>query len=68
MKHWDDKTDKEAEIFFATLSEKEIRKRQDLCTQQIIMAFEQKNNDALADLRCMEDALTKDMMRRLDES
>ena len=67
MIHWTDTTDVEAAEFFATLSEREIRTRQDLCTQQIGLAWKQRNDDALADLRRMEDALAAEMMRRLDE-
>jgi len=65
MKHWTDETDKEADIFFATLSIKEIRNRQEICSEQIGMAWKQRNDDALEDLRRMEDALTRSMAMRL---
>jgi hypothetical protein len=64
MRHWTDETDTEAEEFFATLPDREIRRRQDLCSQQIRTAHERRNEDALADLRRMEDALTRTMLRR----
>lgn len=65
MRHWTDETDAEADVFFATLSEAEIRRRQDLCQQQIVSAHRDRNEDALADLRRMEDALTRTMLARL---
>lgn len=64
MTHWTDATDTEAAVFFDTLSEREIRRRQDLCNQQIRTAHEHRNTDALADLRRMEDALCASMLRR----
>jgi hypothetical protein len=63
--HWTDEIDAEAETFFATLSEAEIRRRQDLCAQQIVMAHRARNDVALADLRRMENALGREMLRRL---
>jgi len=65
MKHWTDETDREADVFFSTLPVKEIRRRQALCSEQIRHAWEQRNEDALADLRHMEDALTRSMAARL---
>lgn len=65
-KRWTDETDREAEAFFPTLSEAEIRKRQDLCKQQQRIAFRSRNEDALADLGRMDDALAAEMGRRLD--
>jgi hypothetical protein len=67
VRRWTDDTDKEADQFFATLSESEVRRRQDLCRQQIRLAFEQRNEDALADLDRMRDALTRTMLTRLKE-
>lgn len=70
-RHWTDETDREAASFFATLSDREIRRRQDLCAEQIAMAHEQHERhgrdmtDALWDLRCMEEALTQAMLVRL---
>lgn len=40
--------------FFAAMSLKELRRRQDLTQQQIGTAFEQRNDDALANLRMLE--------------
>lgn len=65
MRHWTDQTDGEADEFFSTLAESEIRRRQDLCQQQIRTAHARRNDDALADLRRMEDALARSMMSRL---
>jgi len=64
-RHWTDETDAEADVFFATLSEAEIRRRQDLCKQQIVMAYRARAEDALADLHRMEDALQRSMLARL---
>jgi hypothetical protein len=66
MRQWTDKTDVEADEFFRTLSTAEIRRRQDLADEQIGMAHEQGKTDALADLQRMRDALSGEMMRRLD--
>jgi len=65
MQKWTNEVNKEADVFFHTLSETEIRWRQDLCIEQIGMAFKQKNTDALEDLRRMEDALAREMLRRI---
>lgn len=65
MRHWDDRTDAEADALFATFSESEIRWRQDLCRAQIVTAHRARNDDALADLRRMEDALQRAMFARL---
>lgn len=64
MMHWTDQTDAEAVALFATMSEAEIRRRQDLTREQITLAHEQRNEDALADLRRQEDALTRAMLSR----
>jgi hypothetical protein len=63
-RHWTAETDREADVFFATLSVKEIRRRQRLAAAQIELAWEQRNDDALADLRRMENALTRSMAER----
>lgn len=65
MLHWTDETDREAVAFFDSLSTREIRRRQRLCNQQKRLAFEQGNEDALADLERMNKALTSAMLRRL---
>ena len=64
--HWTDETDAQAAELFKTLPTAEIRRRQDLAAQQIRLAWEQKNERALADLRRMQDALTGEMFRRTD--
>ena len=66
MKAWTDATDTEADVLFRTLTEHEIRTRQDLCSQQIRMAYDQRNADAMTNLHRMEDALQREMMRRLN--
>ena len=65
VRHWTDETDAEADVFFASLSDAEIRRRQDLCSAQIVTAHERRNEDALADLRRMEDALCRTMLARI---
>lgn len=67
MIQWTDEVDREADEFFATLSDAEIRRRQDLCVQQTRMAYDQRNADALHDLHRMGDALTRAMLTRLCE-
>lgn len=62
---WDDETDDQADVFFATLTLRELRRRQDLCYQQISMASAQRNEDALADLYRMDTALIRAVMTRL---
>lgn len=54
-----------SEAFFDSLTESEIRRRQDLCEQQLRLAYEQRNADATARLRIMEQALTRAMLRRV---
>jgi hypothetical protein len=61
---WTDETDAEAAVFFPTLPEREIRRRQDLCKQQMRLAWEQRNEQASANLQRMSDALTREMFRR----
>lgn len=56
----------EAAAYFDTLSEKQIRQRQDLCNRQIEVAHAQKNDRAIANLRRMEQDLTDAMLRRID--
>lgn len=63
-RHWTEKTDREADALFRTLSVAEIRRRQDLADQQIRLAYTQRNTDALTDLNAMRDALSREMMRR----
>lgn len=65
MSRWTDAVDAQADVFFATLTEAEIRRRQSLCDQQIVMAHKQQNESALADLRRMEAALIRSMFARL---
>lgn len=65
-RHWTDKTDREACILYRTFTEAKIRRYQDLAQQQITTAFRQRNEDALADLNAMNDALARELRRRLD--
>jgi hypothetical protein len=65
-RHWTDETDREAAGFFPTLSTAEIRRRQDIAAQQIRLAWEQKNERAMTDLRRLQDALTAEMFRRTE--
>lgn len=65
-RHWNAETHREADQFYPTLSEAEIRRRQDLTRQQIEIAHRERLDDALADLHEQEDALTRDMLRRLE--
>jgi hypothetical protein len=62
--HWTYECDADADTFFATLSTAEIRRRQDLCRSQIILAHAAQNERALTDLRGMEAALTRAMLGR----
>jgi hypothetical protein len=66
--HWTDDTDAEADAYFATLSESEIRRRQDICREQQRTAFERRNTNALADLQRMDDALARAMFAKLIRS
>lgn len=50
--------------FYDALPEKEIRRRQSLCAQQIRRAYNEQNTEALASLQAMEQALTETMLRR----
>jgi len=65
MRHWTTEVDKEADKFFDTLSDKEIRRRQRLCTAQIETAYREKRTDALADLQAAEAALMRTMLKRV---
>jgi len=65
MRKWTDEIDAEADEFFSTLSEREIRRRQDLCRQQLKIAHDRGLTDALIDLQRMEAALTRAMLARL---
>jgi hypothetical protein len=54
-----------ADALFRTLSVEEIRERQDICRIQVGWAVERNaDEDALADLQAMEDALFREMLRR----
>jgi hypothetical protein len=63
-RNWTPEVDAEADQFFRTLTMREIRKRQDLATQQMGMAYEQRKTDALLDCQAMHDALTREVARR----
>lgn len=64
--HWTDDVDARAAELFQTLSEREIRRRQDLAAQQLRLAYQAKNERAMTDLRRMQDALTREMFRRTE--
>jgi hypothetical protein len=71
VRHWTDETDAEAVSFFDSLPEAEIRRRQDLCSQQQGRAYEmaaagRDMTDTQADLQRMSDALAASMLRRLE--
>jgi ketosteroid isomerase-like protein len=68
VRHWDDATDRDADQLYRTFTEAKIRRYQDLARQQIATAYRQHNDDALADLRCMENALGREMLRRAQRS
>jgi len=68
MRHWTEKTDQEAQTFFATLSESQIRERQAICNEQIGIAYRERMEDALEDLQAMSEALARSMMERLSRS
>ena len=65
IRHWTDDTDDAADAFFSTLSNAEIRRRQDLCNQQMVIAHRERKTDALEDLQRMEAALIRAMFARL---
>ncbi len=67
MRHWTEETDREADALYRTFSYTKVRCYQDLASQQIAMAYSQRNSDALADLNAMNDALARELRRRLDE-
>jgi len=62
--HWTEAVDAEADVFFRTLTVAEIRRRQDLCSQQQRTAYEARNIHATLALQGMENALTREMLRR----
>ena len=64
MRHWTNETDAEASSFFATLTEREVRRRQDLCAAQIAVAHDRGLTDALEDLHRMEAALQRSLLER----
>lgn len=65
MRRWTEQTDEKADVFFRTLTMKELRHRQGLATQQMAAAYEQRNETALLDLQAMHDALTREVARRV---
>jgi len=64
MRHWTEDTDRAAAILFARLPDEEIRRRQDIANAEIIRAFTQGNEDALADCQAKHGALTRAMLER----
>lgn len=61
---WTETVDREADALFRTLSEAEIRRRQDICKDQARRAFEQKHERASIDIARQENALMREMLRR----
>ncbi|USN14394.1 hypothetical protein KABACHOK_05810 [Brevundimonas phage vB_BpoS-Kabachok] len=61
---WTAKVDQEADALFRTLSEADIRKRQDICRQQAKLAYEQGHDRAALDIARNEEALMREMLRR----
>lgn len=57
-------TKEETNKFYDSLAEKEIRRRQDLCQQQIKIAYDTKNDRGMDKLRIMEEDLMQAMLRR----
>lgn len=64
---WDDATDAEADVLFATYDEREIRRRQHLCREQMRLAGLAHDTQALANLQRMDDALMRAMLARTPE-
>ncbi|UTC28673.1 hypothetical protein MARCHEWKA_01600 [Brevundimonas phage vB_BpoS-Marchewka] len=64
QQHWTVKVDQEADALFRTLSEADIRKRQDICRQQAKQAHEQGHDRAALDIARNEEALMREMLRR----
>mgnify|MGYP000321263279 CR=1 FL=1 len=62
--NWTVTVDMEADAQFRTLSEAEIRRRQDICKDQARRAFAQKHERASIDIARQEDALMREMLRR----
>ena len=62
--HWTQAVDKRAKAEFADLSEKEIRRRQDLCADQIGRASRGGHTRALIDLQRQDHALQREMLNR----
>lgn len=55
----------EAIVYYRTLPLKSLRKRQRMCEEQTVRAFEKGNDKALADLHRMTTALQVVIMERL---
>lgn len=62
--HWTEQVDREADTLFRTLTEADIRKRQDICQAQAKLAFEQKHDRAALDIARQDEALMREMLRR----
>lgn len=62
--HWTVKADQEADALFRTLSDAEIRNRQDICKAQATLAYEQGHARAALDIARNEEALMREMLRR----
>ena len=66
MRNWTDETDREASELYATFTDAKIRKYQDLASQQMGIAYRQRNENALADLQAMHDVLSREMLLRVN--
>lgn len=62
--HWTEETNAMAVPFFDTLPVTELHRRLELCRQQQVRAFDNKNGRALTDLQRMEQALIDAVMRK----
>jgi hypothetical protein len=67
MRLWTPETDREADVLYRTFSYAKIRHHQDLIGQQIAIAYARRNTDALEDLNAANDALARELRRRLIE-
>lgn len=71
MKRWTDETDREADELYPTFTTAKIRRYQDVVSQQMAMAYQQRDQrpsamaDAMADLQRCHDALSREMMMRV---
>ncbi len=64
MRHWTAETDAKAAMVYRLFSEAKIRKYQSLAEKQMETAYHRNNEDALADLQALHDALSRELLRR----